>query len=247
MNKVVLILLDGMRPDALDGIPLVEELKKTASYTLEAVTVFQSVTLPCHMSLFHSVDPDRHGVTTNTYTPQVRPIDGLYEQLHRAKKLTAMYYTWQELRDLARPNHVHVGALINLHKYTESDRRITDAFLRDLPEYHPDFTFLYLGQTDEVGHNHGWMGEEYEKAIYTAFDCIERVWRSLPDDYTMIVQADHGGHDRSHGTIDYDFIKFAVQINSPCFCHIREFEAVDAQAHGCGNKPSHHKSGGNYN
>ena len=76
MNKVVLILLDGMRPDALDGIPLVEELRKTASYTLDAETVFPSVTLPCHMSLFHSVDPSRHGILSNTYTPQVRPIDG---------------------------------------------------------------------------------------------------------------------------------------------------------------------------
>ena len=201
-EKVVLILVDGMRPDGMlkCGHPFVKELMEKSSYSLTAKTVFPSVTLPCHMSLFHSVDPDRHGVTTNTYTPQVRPIDGLYEQLHRAKKLTAMYYTWQELRDLARPNHVHVGALINLHKYTKSDCRITEAFLRDLPEYQPEFTFLYLGETDETGHKFGWMGEEYEKAIYNAFDCIERVWRSLPDDYTMIVQADHGGHDRSHGT-----------------------------------------------
>lgn len=58
--KVLLALLDGMRPDSITNVP-------------EAQTVFPSVTLPCHISLFHSVDPDRHGITTNTYTPQVRP------------------------------------------------------------------------------------------------------------------------------------------------------------------------------
>ena len=67
-EKVVLILVDGMRPDGMlkCGHPFVEELMKKSSYSLTAKTVFPSVTLPCHMSLFHSVDPDRHGVTTNT-------------------------------------------------------------------------------------------------------------------------------------------------------------------------------------
>ena len=51
-----------------------------------AQTVMPSVTLPCHMSLFHSVAPDRHGILTNTYTPQVRPINGICEQLHLYKR-----------------------------------------------------------------------------------------------------------------------------------------------------------------
>lgn len=28
----------------------------------------------------------------------------------------------------------------------------------------------------------------------------ERIVSSLPDDFTVIVTADHGGHDRTHGT-----------------------------------------------
>ena len=201
-EKVVLILVDGMRPDGMlqCGHPFVKELMEKSSYSLNARTVFPSVTLPCHMSLFHSVDPDRHGITTNTYTPQVRPIDGLYEQLHRAKRSTAMYYTWQELRDVARPNHVGVGALINLHKYTEADRRITDAFLRDLPEYLPDFTFLYLGETDEVGHKYGWMSEEYMQSLENSWENIARIIETLPKDYAVIITADHGGHEYTHGT-----------------------------------------------
>ena len=67
--KTVLILVDGMRPDGLQDIPQVQNMQKNASYAMNAQTVYPSVTLPCHMSLFHSVDPERHGTTDNTYTP----------------------------------------------------------------------------------------------------------------------------------------------------------------------------------
>ncbi|MBQ4157507.1 MAG: alkaline phosphatase family protein, partial [Clostridia bacterium] len=74
-NKVVLVLVDGMRPDGACacGHPFANALKSLSTWSMTAKTVKPSVTLPCHMSLFHSVDPDRHGVTTNTYVPQVRP------------------------------------------------------------------------------------------------------------------------------------------------------------------------------
>lgn len=66
--KVLLTLLDGMRPDALTacGSEFANELlQNTGTYTLTATTVMPSVTLPCHMSLFHSVPPERHGIVTN--------------------------------------------------------------------------------------------------------------------------------------------------------------------------------------
>ena len=84
--KVMLILVDGMRPDAMVQFPLAQKLMQSSASTLNAQTVFPSVTLPCHVSLFHSVDPTRHGTTTNTYMPQVRPIDGLCESLRRYKR-----------------------------------------------------------------------------------------------------------------------------------------------------------------
>ena len=67
-EKVILILVDGMRPDGMMGCgnPFAEKLIKESTYSLTAQTVMPSVTLPCHMSLFHSVDPTRHGIVTNT-------------------------------------------------------------------------------------------------------------------------------------------------------------------------------------
>jgi predicted AlkP superfamily pyrophosphatase or phosphodiesterase len=101
-EKVILILVDGMRPDSLGNIEFTQKFLKQSSYTMNAKTVMPSITLPCHMSLFHSVDPQRHGILTNTYTPQVRPIKGLCEQLKASKKKCAFFYNWEELRDLTR-------------------------------------------------------------------------------------------------------------------------------------------------
>ena len=97
MSKVILISIDGMRPDGVTACnnPFVAELTKKASYTFTARTVFPSVTLPCHMSMFHSVTPERHGMTTNTYVPMVRPLNGLFEQIHNAGGISGMFYGWE--------------------------------------------------------------------------------------------------------------------------------------------------------
>ena len=44
------------------------------------------------------------------------------------------------------------------------------------------------------------MSPEYLGNINTAFSCIEKVYENLPEGYTLIVTADHGGHNRTHGT-----------------------------------------------
>ncbi len=201
-NKVVLVLVDGMRPDGMleCGQPFVNELIKKSTYCLNGRTVMPSVTLPCHMALFHSVDPDRHGMLTNTYVPQVRPIVGLFDQLDKYDKKCAFFYTWEELRDLSRPDHLHTAICFNQHKQKDTDIKITDALIPYIKEELPDFTFLYLGETDEVGgHDCGWMSEQYLKSVNKAFTCIEKLYNNLPEGYTLIVTADHGGHDRSHG------------------------------------------------
>lgn len=200
--KVLLILVDGMRPDALCDIPEAQEMIRRSAYTLSARTVMPSVTLPCHMSLFHSVDPMRHGTTTNTYAPQVRPIRGLCEVLFAAGRKCAFFYNWEQLRDLSRPDSLTFSYFCKGKDlgYPESNSMVTEAAAKFLNENPTDFAFLYLGYSDEAGHEHGWMSEKYLEAVKYSWKNIETVVNSLSEDYTVIVTADHGGHDRHHGT-----------------------------------------------
>lgn len=148
-KKVILITVDGMRPDGFlaCGNPYGAEMMKKGSYTLAGASVVPPVTLPCHLSLFQSVQPVRHGVLTNTYIPPVHAINGLFEQLHNAGKTAAMFYAWEPIRQVSTPKSL---------------------------------TFA-----------------EYAWAY--ALDNIRRSLETCGDRYDVIVTADHGGHDRTHG------------------------------------------------
>ena len=228
-EKVILILVDGMRPDGMMacGHEYPQKFVSEASYSLSARTVMPSVTLPCHMSLFHSVDPDRHGILSNTYVPQVRPIVGLFDRLDMYGKKCAFFYTWEELRDLSRPDHLHRALCLNQHKQADTDIKITDEAIRYINAEEPDFLFLYLGETDEVGgHSCGWMSEQYMASVAKAWGCIEKLVSEISDDYTVIVCADHGGHDRSHGSDCPEDMTIPVAIRGPRFEKGRELENV---------------------
>lgn len=202
-NKVILISVDGMRPDGFLACknPYIGKMMQMAYYTLDGKTVLPSVTLPCHMSLFHSVPPQRHGITTNLYLPMARPINGLFEQLKNAGKVCAMYYGWEPLRDIARPASLKFAEYINAYTEESSDTSLTDSALSRIRKSKPDFVFLYMVETDEKGgHDNGWMSEEYLKRISMAIDNVKRIYDKFKDEYTIIVTADHGGHDRGHGS-----------------------------------------------
>ena len=227
-EKVVLVLIDGLRPDAFlqCGHPFVQKLISESSHALDATSVFPSVTFPCHMSLFHSVDPDRHGILTNTYVPQVRPIVGLFDQLHAHGKKNGFFYNWEQLRDLARPGHLHTALHINLHHTQPSDNVLTEACIEFINKVQPDFTFLYLGENDEMGHAKGWMSEEYLGTANNAMECVQRVYDNLPEGYTLILTADHGGHERTHGTTMPEDMTIPILFCGPKFEKNRALENV---------------------
>ena len=200
--KVLLILVDGMRPDAIVDNPIAKKFFEKSTYTLNASSVNPSMTLPAHMSIFHSVDPCRHGTTTNTYAPQVRPINGLFDVLFNNGKKCAFFHGWEQLRDLARPGSLdfcyycsgrHIGRPAMMEN-------VTNAAIEHLSKGYTDFAFLYLGYTDYAGHTYGWMSDEYLDAMNMSWECIERTVNILTDEYAVIIVADHGGHDRTHGT-----------------------------------------------
>ena len=201
MMKVLLVLSDGMRPDSIAEQKVVKHLMRNGTYCIEAQTVMPSVTLPCHMSLFHSVDPSRHGITTNTYVPQMRPISGLFEQLAKKGKNCAMFYNWEELRDITRPDNLCRSVYVSGHKYGNeaATKESFETAKKMLKNSDIDFAFLYLGWPDGAGHGHGWMSDEYMRAINECNDMVGELINELGDEFTIIYTADHGGHDRMHG------------------------------------------------
>lgn len=214
-NKAIVILVDGMASYAVKACkhPFISELLEDSMANLYSTTVMPSVTLPCHMSLFQSVPPQRHGILTNTYVPPVRPIDGLMDQLKKFDKVTGSFYNWEELRDLSRPGSINYSCYISQYTFSDSDSLLTDRAIQFINKYTPDFVFLYLGETDETGHNYGWGSDEYNDKLYHAWDCIEKVYRTAKNTYNLIVTADHGGHDRGHGSQDLKDMQIPIVVS----------------------------------
>lgn len=228
-NKVVLISVDGMRPDGLKQCknPFVDELIKMSSYTFNARTVFPSVTLPCHVSMFHSIPPERHGTTTNIYAPQVRPVSGLFEQLSNAGKVSAMFYGWEPLRDVSRPKSLKKADYISAYSFDHTDEMLTDSAIEYIAKAKPDFVFLYMVETDEKGgHDNGWMSDVYLDYVSRAIGNVKKVIEATKGEYTVIVTADHGGHNRGHGTDMDEDMTIPMVFYGPMFTPGKELSGV---------------------
>ena len=111
-SPTILVMIDGLRPDALDQIdcPNLRSLIARGASTLTARSVMPSVTLPCHTSIFHSVPPTRHGITVNVWTPMARPLPGLVDVAKDAGKRCSFIYNWEPLRDVSRPEKLYASS-----------------------------------------------------------------------------------------------------------------------------------------
>lgn len=202
MKKVILILIDSLRADAFKKINEEEnfDFLKESTYCLETQTIMPSWTVPCHYSLFHSIPSEEHAILDNSYMPQVRATNGLFEALSIGGKTTAMFYSYENLRDMVKPGFNGFSLYIRQSFYGRQDNELTNRAIEEIKRYGFDFTFLYLGWTDIIGHKSGWMSDDYIDTATNALRCTKQVLEALGDEYTIVLMADHGGHGRSHGS-----------------------------------------------
>jgi hypothetical protein len=75
------------------------------------------------------------------------------------------------------------------------------------PAGDPNLLFVHIGEPDYAGHLFGWMGHVYGRAVRMADHAVAEIIDEANDrwgggNYTVIVTADHGGHDKNHGSSD---------------------------------------------
>ncbi len=200
----VLVSIDGVRPDALiaANCPHITGLQQRGSWTFNGRSVTPSITLPCHMSTFHSVPPTRHGVTTNDWQPMARPLPGLIEQINTANLKAGFFYNWDPLRNLCTPLQLHFSYFRN-NTYSDlenGDNVIATEAVNYINNDTPDFVFVYLSTADTAGHMFGWMSDGYLQQVERVDQAFGILLDGLPTQSTVLVHSDHGGHDRTHGT-----------------------------------------------
>lgn len=234
VERVVLFVVDGMRPDGMlqAQASTMHRLMESGSYTLAAQSVMPSVTLPAHMSMFHGVPPSVHGVTSNEWQPMHGAfIPSILDQARKCGKRPAMFYTWAQLRDLCRPGTLVYSMQIDIYDPADvdSEMEISRQAADYLVRRPPDLAFIYLGMVDETGHRFGWMSSEYLRAIEKADAGMTLVLGALRgagllDSTAILLAADHGGHAKGHGSDDPEDLTVPWIASGP---GIRNGQALD--------------------
>ena len=217
-RRVVLLSLDGIRPDGLKEAktPNLDALFADGVFSNTTRDVMPSVTLPNWTSILTGCGPEQHGVTSNGwdrakpalasvaraaggYVPSVfselkRQIDGMR---------TAFYWNWKPLIGPYDPTSFDESAFEENDGYKGNCAKAL-AFLKANRDA-PTLVFLYDVHTDHAGHGHGWMSEPYIKSIEEADAAFGTVIQGLKDaglfkGTHFLFLTDHGGHGKGHGS-----------------------------------------------
>jgi predicted AlkP superfamily pyrophosphatase or phosphodiesterase len=194
-GRAVIISVDGLRPDALQPsiAPNLLGLAARGSFTYRARTIVPPITLPSHSSMLSGFTPAQHGITWNTYQPEMGfiRVPTIFARAHDAGFRTVAVVGKEKL------THLNVPGTIDAFLEIDHDDDAAEAAVSHAHSF--GLMFVHLPDTDRNGHAQGWMSPAYLRAVTSADAAVGRIVAALPADATVIVTADHGGHGLSHG------------------------------------------------
>ncbi len=212
-KKVILLGIDGLSTDGIQcaKTPNLNRLIHDGAFSLKARGVMPTVSAPNWGSMLCGAGPEQHGITNNGWTvtnhtiePTITDEDGYFpsiftlirNQMPNAK--TAIFYDWKELMDLFN------GKYISKIQFDSSYKKVYEHAIDYLMKESPDFTFIYAGHVDEIGHKFGHGSPEYYKSIEDIDAKIGELLKALNsnssyENINIIVISDHGGVGYGHG------------------------------------------------
>jgi len=199
-GRVTIISIDGLRPDALfeAGAPNIMALAGRGAFTWRAQTILPSTTLPSHASMLTGYTPDVHGVTWDDYAPArgALVVPTLFA-IAKAHGLRTAMVVGKDKFAIFRDT----GACDSWVLTARGDDDVA-AQASSLPPGRPDLLFVHLPDVDLAGHASGWMSAAYLESVRHADADVGRIVAALPTDMTIVITADHGGHQSGHGSDD---------------------------------------------
>lgn len=218
-KKVIVIGIDGVRPDALAEVPTpnIDALITGGAFSDRARTALQTISGPGWSSMLIGVWPEKHGVLNNNFgTNRYEEYPDFLSRIERVRPElnTFVVADWPPLvaDDAGGPLFGDLPDVkIALNGYdlgwAEADERSAAAAVEHLRTADPDAMFVYLGNPDETSHQTRGIGEEYRTAIALAdrhlglvVDAIRGRATYAEEDWLILVSTDHGRRpDGGHG------------------------------------------------
>lgn len=206
-KKVLVIGIDGCRPDALEKAhtPHLDRLIRAGAYSAQARTGDITISGPGWGSLLTGVWRGKHGIRDNRF------------EGHNLKEFPHFFVRLKEKKPRARtvslvhwtPIHQHLLAACDLAAAFKKDAQVAERALEVLRQDAAlDVLFLHFDEVDGAGHRHGFDPDrkEYLQAIERTDAYVGKLVGALqarPDfareDWLILSSTDHGGSEKGHG------------------------------------------------
>jgi len=214
VRRLVILLADGLRPDAVaPGVmPSLDALGSAFTLARQARTVRPSATVPALASLATGVAPHTHRLTEPGlgFLAGLRSVRPVAWELGRAGFPTDV--VTGELSPTSLPVAWSLATTAGVRRLVSKGAQARDtaaAVHRMLAQPEERLLFVYLPDCDRAGHAYGWMSDSYLEAAAEVDAAIGSL-AEWADHAVFIVTADHGGggvraneHDDPHPVNDH--------------------------------------------
>jgi predicted AlkP superfamily pyrophosphatase or phosphodiesterase len=206
-NKVLIIGIDGCRPDALLAAetPAMDKLWKQGAYTFQARTDEISSSGPAWSAMLTGVWHQKHNVTNNDYeNPDLEHYPHFSHRIRQEKP---------ELKTYSVANWGPIHSILQEGDASYTSRKISDALVAEevasiLENKDVDVMFVQLDEVDGAGHRHDYTAESKkylaaiersDKQVGLMVDALDKRPQIEEENWLIILSTDHGGSDFGHG------------------------------------------------
>lgn len=206
-NKVLIIGIDGVRPDCLlkAKTPNLDKLWQNGAYSFSAKTDPISSSGICWTAMLTGVWHEKHNVLDNDYTnPNLAEFPHFYHRVKEQKPDLKLFsvVNWSPVHKILQNGDADIaGNFLTDEKVTD---RVTDLLQND----NPDAMFVQLDEVDHAGHEYVYSvnSEQYLAAIEKADTLVGKMISAIQnrktnnsENWLILVSTDHGGSEKGHG------------------------------------------------
>ncbi|MBR8535881.1 alkaline phosphatase family protein [Carboxylicivirga sediminis] len=206
-NKVLIIGIDGCRPDALKraNTPNIDRLWREGAYSFSAQTDPISSSGICWTGMLTGVWHQKHNVVTNEYkNPNIEKYPHFFKRLKEYNPMAKTYsiVNWKPIHNILQEGDA------NFEKSRLFDRTVTKTARQVIKREDVDAIFIQLDEVDHSGHVNGFSPDsvKYLKSIEKADKRVGTLIKSLKqrkeydgENWLVILTTDHGGSGYEHG------------------------------------------------
>ncbi|MGQ1788178.1 LamG-like jellyroll fold domain-containing protein [Saccharicrinis sp. GN24d3] len=210
-KKVLIIGIDGCRPDALQiaSTPNIDALVDNSTYSMDALTTPPTWSATGWSSILTGVYVEKHQVYENTFAgANFATYPDLFKFIEEANPSlqTSSMVVWD-------PINTQIVGHADFEQNFETDAEMTSTVSEYIMDNDVSTLFIHFDDVDHAGHAYGFNPESnpYIGAIKTTDVLVGNIVASIrnrptysEEDWLIILVTDHGGIGNNHGGTSLD-------------------------------------------